>query len=284
MKKKMNMKLPVILASVAVLAAGCETHERHHARASANTGASSGVYESAATQGSASRTMQSDNTKSTDASVNTGVSTGTGTSTSTEVSSTTGTSGTAAASADADFIKQAAQSGLAEVQIGKLAEQKAQNQAVKDFGKQLVSDHQKANQELMSLAAQKGVQVPTQVGLDDTQTINQLNTASGADFDRLAVKENVKAHQKVIDQFKAAQNKVQDPQLKAFITKTLPELESHLQHAQQLESSITAVGGSENIEGQAAPVTPQLNENATPPANDVPGSPPMDQSNPDNTK
>src|SRR5438270_333894 len=63
---------------------------------------------------------------------------------------------------DAAFMKEAAQGGEAEVQLGKLAAEKSQNQDIKQLGQHLEQDHAKANQELMQLAQTKGVTLPNE--------------------------------------------------------------------------------------------------------------------------
>src|SRR5215468_7905144 len=62
---------------------------------------------------------------------------------------------------DKIFIKKAAKGGIMEVTMGKMAEQNAQSDEVKSFGRRMVTDHSKANDELKSIASQKGVQLPT---------------------------------------------------------------------------------------------------------------------------
>ena len=63
--------------------------------------------------------------------------------------------------ADQHFFKEAAQGGMAEVALGQMAAERATNTDVKKFGQRMVQDHGKANQELKTLAASKGVTLPT---------------------------------------------------------------------------------------------------------------------------
>jgi putative membrane protein len=155
------------------------------------------------------------------------------------------------ASADAQFVRDAASMGLAEIQMGQLVQQRAQNQELRQFGQQLVSDHAEANQELTTLAARKGIQLPAELKADDRQTMTRLSSAEGAEFDRLAKQEAIKAHQTAIQKFEVAKGRVQDPDLRAFIDKNLPALQEHLQHAQSLPESgaSSAQGGSDMLEG-----------------------------------
>ena len=62
---------------------------------------------------------------------------------------------------DRQFMDKAAQGGMAEVELGQLAQQNAQSPDVKAFGKRMVDDHSKANDQLKQLASQKGVSLPT---------------------------------------------------------------------------------------------------------------------------
>jgi predicted outer membrane protein len=76
---------------------------------------------------------------------------------------TTGTGGAKLSGSDANFVKEASQGGLIEVQLGKIAQSKAANESVKDFGKRMEQDHSKANDELKKIAADKGVQISTEL-------------------------------------------------------------------------------------------------------------------------
>src|SRR5262249_48342777 len=64
-------------------------------------------------------------------------------------------------STDREFMTKAAAGGIAEVEMGRLATQKGASEDVKKFGQRMIDDHSKANNELMSLAAKKGVSLPT---------------------------------------------------------------------------------------------------------------------------
>src|SRR6476646_6778040 len=64
-------------------------------------------------------------------------------------------------SADHQFVMDAARGGMAEVELGKLASEKAESAQVRQFGERMVTDHGKANDELKSLAQQKNITLPT---------------------------------------------------------------------------------------------------------------------------
>jgi putative membrane protein len=144
------------------------------------------------------------------------------------------------ARSDRKFIENAAKGGLFEVQVAKLAESKASDQAVKDFAKMLVDQHTAANNELTQLANNKGVELPAAPGFMQRHSVNSLAKRSGADFDKQFVSEvGIKDHQKDIKEFEKAGKDAKDPDVKAFIEKTLPTLREHLAQAQKLPEAGT---------------------------------------------
>src|SRR4051812_35048280 len=96
---------------------------------------------------------------------------------------------------DQSFLKEAAQGGMAEVQMGRLAAQKAQSQAVRQLGQKLVQDHSKANQELKLLASQKSVTLPSDIGTENETAISHLKGLEGTEFDQAFIKHAVEDHQ-----------------------------------------------------------------------------------------
>jgi putative membrane protein len=135
---------------------------------------------------------------------------------------------------DATFMKQAAMGGLAEVSHGKLAAARGGTAAVKSFAQMMVKDHTKANGELMALAKQKGVALPTTMDPAHQKMEAQLSTLKGAAFDKAYVAGQVKDHEKTVALFEgeAAHGKI--PEAKAWAAKTLPTLKMHLDHARKM--------------------------------------------------
>jgi len=129
---------------------------------------------------------------------------------------------------DKKFMNEAAQGGMAEVKLGELASQKAASADVKAFGTKMVQDHSNANTELKSVAAKKGVTLPADVNAEQKAMYDKLSKLSGAEFDKEYVKGMVADHEKDVAEFKKQSTAAKDADLKAFATKTLPTLESHL--------------------------------------------------------
>lgn len=144
------------------------------------------------------------------------------------------------AHADAAFMKNAAESGMAEIEASKLALTKAGNTQVKGFAQQMVDDHTKAADELKALAASKSVSLPTEPSMMQKANLKSLQGLDGARFDaRYAEHFGVKAHEDTVRLFQKAADKSKDADVKAFAQKTLPTLTHHLEMAKDLEKSTT---------------------------------------------
>lgn len=139
---------------------------------------------------------------------------------------------------DADFAVKAANGSLAEVELGKLALQKADNSQVKAFGKMMTEDHTMANMDLKELAKKKRITLPDSLGSDEQKLKDNLGKLSGKDFDKAYVSAMVKDHQEDIKAFEDARKKVKYPEMTALIDKTLPMLQKHLAAIQKIEQQL----------------------------------------------
>lgn len=140
--------------------------------------------------------------------------------------------------ADRKFIEKAAGAGMFEVQVAQLAVSKASDAQVKSFASMLVDHHTAANNELVKIANARKVELPAAPPRALRRDIEKLGKKSGTDFDKEFVKEvGIDAHEKDIKLFEKASKDVKDPELKAFVDKTLPVLRDHLAQAQKLPQS-----------------------------------------------
>lgn len=136
------------------------------------------------------------------------------------------------------FYTQAAESGMAEVMLGNLALQKTQNEQIRQFAQQIVTDHTNANNELKQLAESKNMTLPTSVSSKQQSAYDKLNGMSGADFDKAFMKQMVKDHESAVKLFQKQSEKGEDADAKAFAAKTLPTLRMHLQTAKTMNDSM----------------------------------------------
>jgi putative membrane protein len=135
---------------------------------------------------------------------------------------------TKSAGMDSGFVMKAANGGMTEVELGKLAADKGGSQEVKDFGNQMVKDHTKANDELKEVAGKMNVTIPAKVDAKHQAMIDKMSAMSGAAFDKAYVTGMVKAHKEDIALFESADKTVKDADLKKFIEKTVPVMKDHL--------------------------------------------------------
>jgi putative membrane protein len=136
--------------------------------------------------------------------------------------------------ADQTFVKKAAQGGMAEVELGKLATQKASSEDVKKFGQRMVDDHTKANDQLKQIAGNKGVTLPTDLNSKDQAMKERLSKLDGEKFDQAYMKNMVRDHTKDVSEFRKESTSGKDSDLKSFASQTLPTLEDHLKEAKNI--------------------------------------------------
>lgn len=142
---------------------------------------------------------------------------------------------------DKSFLKDAAESGNAEVSGSEVALKQSANADVKTFAQMMVDDHGKAGAELKTLAEQKGVKVPDSPSIAKKTEIKLLSERKGSSFDKhYAESIGVKAHQDTIKLFQKEIDKGTDADVKAWASKTLPTLQHHLEAAQALKGKTDA--------------------------------------------
>ena len=139
---------------------------------------------------------------------------------------------------DADFAKEAAIGGRFEVDMGKTAESRGKSQAIKDFGKQMVDDHGKANDKLATVAKDLKFTLPSALDQKHKDTIDRLSKLSGDQFDREYAAEMVKDHKADQAAFEKEISVGKNAQLKAWTTDTLNTVKHHLTMAQDLQTKL----------------------------------------------
>jgi putative membrane protein len=139
---------------------------------------------------------------------------------------------------DQKFVKDAAEGGMAEVELGQLAMLKASSDDVKKFGQRMVDDHGKANAKLKDLASGKGITLPEAPNAKQEATKDRLAKLSGDQFDKAYMKDMLQDHKKDIAAFKAESNSGRDSDIKSFAAQTLPTLQDHLKNAQSISPKV----------------------------------------------
>lgn len=141
---------------------------------------------------------------------------------------------------DKNFAEHAMAGAMMEVQLGTLAQQRAQNQAVKDFGQRMVTDHSQANQNLTTIGSRLGLSAPSELPREQRRTVDKLAGLSGAEFDRAYMAAMIDDHQKDIREYRQQAEKGENADLKTLAQQSLPKLEQHLRLAEDTRSRLPA--------------------------------------------
>jgi putative membrane protein len=135
-----------------------------------------------------------------------------------------------------DFVKNVARSDMYEIEAGKIASEKGQSEAVKEFGRHMVEAHSKTSEELKGIvqAEKLDSELPTRLDKKHRNMIDALNDAKPEDFDKTYAKQQVKAHKKAVELFDEYAEAGDNAALKQFAANTLPTIKQHREQAKTL--------------------------------------------------
>ena len=148
-----------------------------------------------------------------------------------------GTTG-AAADLDRDFVEDMIEDSQAEITLGQLAQQRASNPQVREFGGMMVRDHQKAGEELKQITSKHNLQLDTTTDDDHNDLRERLSALSGAEFDRAYIDAMVEEHQEAVDEVREKAEGSDNSEVRQWAAKTLPVLQGHLARAQELKNTL----------------------------------------------
>jgi putative membrane protein len=140
--------------------------------------------------------------------------------------------------ADAKFVTDVADINYAEIKLGELAQSKGVSADVKELGKMMVTDHTKANSELMAMAQKKDMSFPQGPSNEAISDYNSMNDLKGLDFDKKYCDKMVSGHKDAINKFEKAATDCKDAEVKTWAAKMLPALHMHLDHSQKCEEMV----------------------------------------------
>ena len=139
----------------------------------------------------------------------------------------TATTGDKLSRGERKFLSKAAQGGMAEVQLGQLAQEKAASDEVKQIGEKLVEDHSQANDQVQQIAMAKGVDLPKDISGKHKSAVKRLSKLSGQEFDREFLRYQLEHHREDIREFEKTADKAENPEVKEFASNALPLLKKH---------------------------------------------------------
>lgn len=147
---------------------------------------------------------------------------------------------------DADFAVEAAEDGILEVRLAQLAETNATSSEVKTFAKNILADHNRANEELKALALQKNIALPATMGDRCQRKYDRIADKNGREFDESFSEYMVKDHKDAIDKYKKEAEKGNDPDLRDWASRKVASLEHHLTMAEDLEDMVKRANRASN--------------------------------------
>lgn len=259
MKSRVRIITALVAAGLLAPVAGAQTEQRQ----GQPTGTSTSTGQSQTTQpGTSGQGSNAGQTTPRDSASQTDSQTGSQTGSQTEMRSgdkqssdkQSGTRGGATVSgADRKFMMEAAAGGMKEVELGRVAAQKATNPEIKQFAEKMVEEHTKANDELKSIAESKGVNLPAAPDARLQATLTKMQNLSGEEFDRAYLKEaGVKEHEKAEKLYRGQSTRGKDPETRAFAAKTLPTVQMHLTEVRGLEGSTSGTRTSSGTSGSGS--------------------------------
>jgi putative membrane protein len=143
----------------------------------------------------------------------------------------------ASAMQDKEFVRKALEGGMAEVQLGQLASEKASSDDVKQFGQKMVTDHTKLGDQMKLVAAQLGVKAPDGPSKKDKELYTKLQGLSGKQFDDAYIVAMVKDHKKDSEEFKTEAQQSQNPAVQQAAQQGGQVIDQHLQMIDQIAES-----------------------------------------------
>lgn len=145
-------------------------------------------------------------------------------------------------SADRAFLQEVSKDNLAEVKTAKMVEQKTNDRAIRDYAKNLVNDHTKAEQQLSTVATSLGVTLPRQLDARQTAAYAHLKSLSGKQLDVAFVKDNLRDHKSDIRKFDQQLQNSRSSAVKNYAAAQLPHLQDHIRIAEDLAGSMDMNG------------------------------------------
>ena len=137
-------------------------------------------------------------------------------------------------SMDKAFVKKALEGSIDEVEMGKLALQKSNDDQVKQFAQRMVDDHGKMADALKPAAQQMGIKVPDGPSKGQMKKMDKMKALQGDAFDQAYIKDMVKDHKSDENEFKQEAQNTQNPSMKQFATQGSQVIAQHLQQIQQI--------------------------------------------------
>ncbi len=141
---------------------------------------------------------------------------------------------------DADFLRKAAWGNQAEVQFGRVAVERGDDEKVRTFGQRMIDDHGRLLTEIKDLASSRGMTLSDQLPAETQADLSHIQSMHGQEFDREYVRMMVGDHEKDLDAFDREARTGVDSDVKALAARSLPTIREHLRMVNDMEVAMTA--------------------------------------------
>lgn len=138
-----------------------------------------------------------------------------------------------------EFLSEALEDSMAEVELCELALEKTENDDVKVFAQKMIDDHSAMGREIEKLAGRKQADLPRDIESEHKQRMKELSKLSGRDFDKRFIEENIKDHSEDVKKFSEIANKISDQAVKPFAEKSVKILSGHLKMAEDIKRKMS---------------------------------------------
>ncbi|MCR5861855.1 DUF4142 domain-containing protein [Flavobacterium sp. J372] len=142
---------------------------------------------------------------------------------------------------DSQYLVDAAETDMKEIELGKLALSKSTNADIKGLAQMMIDEHTKASEETKALATKKNITLPAAVTEKVQEKYADMNDKTGTDFDKAYADKMVDGHEKMIDKMEKASEKAADADIRAWAAKMLPTLRKHLDHSKMVKEKVDAM-------------------------------------------
>lgn len=154
--------------------------------------------------------------------------------------------------ADSNYLRAMANTNLAEIEAGKLAQSKTKNSQVRDYAQHMIDDHTKGLSEVQKVAQAKGVKLPTEPDAKHKEMMKKLSAMSGDQFDRQYMAQGgVRDHRQADAMLKKAQTQASDPDVKSLAKTMEGTVDQHLKLAEQMSKDMKSGGAATGTSGTA---------------------------------
>ena len=139
---------------------------------------------------------------------------------------------------DQSFLIEAAAAQKSEIALGRMAAERAESDKVKQFGRRMIEDHQRAGKEVTQLAPQNAIEPAEDIPTVHKDKAQQLSQLSGKEFDRAYITYMLKDHMNDVLQFEQSTKDLRNPQVQQWASATLPVLKEHLKIAKNIADEL----------------------------------------------